>query len=255
MKTFALIGGSGLDKFELFDDFEQIRVQTPYDESPVDITKGTVQGLEVAFLSRHGVQVKRPPHMINFRANIWALSTFEPDSIIALASVGCIDSEHRPGMIAIPDQILDYTSGRETSYNTGLEESINFIDFTYPFDMNLKETIVKSGDEMDMDFIDGGVYACTQGPRLETAAEIDRLGRDGAHYVGMTLMPEACLAKELNLPYAAICQLVNFAAGRGDSKERVALEETQATLKETTEASVKLALQTFKNRLASKVVA
>lgn len=255
MKTFALIGGSGLDKLQLFDDSEQVLVQTPYDKNPVEVTKGTVQGLEVIFLSRHGVKIKRPPHMINFRANIWALSTFEPDSVVALASVGCIDPEHKPGMIAIPDQILDYTSGRETSYNTGLEETINFIDFTYPFDMDLKEVIVEAGDELDMDFIDGGVYACTQGPRLETAAEIDRFDRDGAHYVGMTLMPEACLARELNLPYAAICQLVNYAAGRGDSKEKIKLEDTLGILKETTEVSVKLALQTFKKRQSPMVAA
>lgn len=248
MKTFVLIGGSGLDKFGLFEDSEQIQVKTPYDGKPVEVTRGTVEGLDVVFLSRHGVRVKRPPHMINFRANVWALSMFEPDSIIALASVGCIDPEHQPGLIAIPDQILDYTSGRETSYNTGLEETINFIDFTYPFDMDLKEAIVKAADDLDMDFVDGGVYACTQGPRLETAAEIDRFQRDGAHYVGMTLMPEACLAKELNLPYAAICQLVNYAAGRGDSKDKIEIDKTVDILRDTTDRSVKIALQVFKDR-------
>lgn len=248
MKTFVLIGGSGLDKFGLFEDSEQIQVKTPYDGKPVEVTRGTVEGLDVVFLSRHGVKVKRPPHMINFRANVWALSMFEPDAIIALASVGCIDPEHQPGLIAIPDQILDYTSGRETSYNTGLEETINFIDFTYPFDMDLKEAIVKAADDLDMDFVDGGVYACTQGPRLETAAEIDRFQRDGAHYVGMTLMPEACLAKELNLPYAAICQLVNYAAGRGDSKDKIEIDKTVDILRDTTDRSVKIALQVFKDR-------
>ena len=153
----------------------------------------------------------------------------------------------RSGAIAVPDQIIDYTWGRETSYNTGKEKFINFIDFTYPFDMDLREAIVDASEELDLPIIDGGTYACTQGPRLETAAEVDRIDNDGGHYVGMMLMPEACLARELNLKYAAICQIVNTAAGRGSSEKGIVLADTKEALTKATKESVDLALTTFRS--------
>ena len=153
--------------------------------------------------------------------------------------------EYDIGAIAVPDQIIDYTWGRETSYNTGKEKFINFIDFTYPFDMDLREAIVDASEELDLPIIDGGTYACTQGPRLETAAEVDRIDNDGGHYVGMTLMPESCLARELNLKYAAICQIVNTAAGRGASEKGIVLDDTKEALTKATKESVNLALATF----------
>lgn len=246
MSSFALIGGSGLDQLSVLEGKVIEKIDTPYGKEPVEISRGTIDGLNIVFLSRHGTLEKKPPHMINYRANIWALAQFKPKAVIALASVGAVLPEDDIGAIAIPDQILDYTWGRETSYNTGKERSINFIDFTYPFDMDLREKIVEASEELDLPIIDGGTYAATQGPRLETAAEIDRIDRDGGHYVGMTLMPEACLAKEIGLSYAAICQIVNTAAGRGASEHGIVLKDTVQALEKATAESVKLAMETFR---------
>lgn len=247
MPNFALIGGSGLDHLPLLEGKVIEKIDTPYGKEPVEVSRGFIDGLNVVFLSRHGTTEKKPPHMINYRANIWALSQFKPEAVIALASVGAVLPEDDIGAIAIPDQILDYTWGRETSYNTGKESFINFIDFTYPFDETLREAIVAASEEMHLPIIDGGTYACTQGPRLETAAEVDRIDNDGGHYVGMTLMPEACLARELNLKYAAICQIVNTAAGRGNSEHGIDLAGTKDALTKATKQSVGLALETFKS--------
>ena len=217
MANFALIGGSGLDQLSLLEGKVIEKIDTPYGKEPVEICRGVIDGLNIVFLSRHGTTEKKPPHMINYRANIWALSQFEPKA------------------------------GRETSYNSGKEKFINFIDFTYPFDMDLREAIVDASEELDLPIIDGGTYACTQGPRLETAAEVDRIDNDGGHYVGMTLMPESCLARELNLKYAAICQIVNTAAGRGASEKGIVLDDTKEALTKATKESVNLALATFRS--------
>ena len=247
MANFALIGGSGLDQLSLLEGKVIEKIDTPYGKEPLEICRGVIDGLNIVFLSRHGTTEKKPPHMINYRANIWALAQFEPKAVIALASVGAVLPEDDIGAIAVPDQIIDYTWGRETSYNTGKEKFINFIDFTYPFDMDLREAIVDASEELDLPIIDGGTYACTQGPRLETAAEVDRIDNDGGHYVGMTLMPEACLARELNLKYAAICQIVNTAAGRGSSEKGIVLADTKEALTKATKESVDLALTTFRS--------
>lgn len=223
MANFALIGGSGLDQLSLLEGKVIEKIDTPYGKEPVEICRGVIDGLNIVFLSRHGTTEKKPPHMINYRANIWALSQFEPKAVIALASVGAVLPEDDIGAIAVPDQIIDYTWGRETSYNTGKEKFINFIDFTYPFDMDLREAIVDASEELDLPIIDGG------------------------HYVGMTLMPESCLARELNLKYAAICQIVNTAAGRGASEKGIVLDDTKEALTKATKESVNLALATFRS--------
>lgn len=243
--VYALIGGSRLDHLSRLEGRMIDRIDTPYGKGPVELTRGRIDDLEVVFLSRHGIKEKKPPHMINYRANIWALSMFKPKAVIALASVGAVLVEDEIGTVAIPDQIIDYTWGRETSYNSGKESFINFIDFTYPFDMDLRDEIVRTADSMNLPIVDGGTYAVTQGPRLETAAEIDRIDRDGGHYVGMTLMPEACLAKELNLSYAAICQVVNPAAGRGASANSVEIASNDEDLNKVTDQCVDLAIKTF----------
>lgn len=246
-KYVALIGGSLLDHLPGLEGTVIEKIDTPYGDEPVEISRGAIGDLNIVFLSRHGTKEKKPPHMINYRANIWALSTFEPIAVIALASVGAVLTEDEVGTIAIPDQIIDYTWGRESSYNTGKEASIRFIDFTYPFNEALREKIVEAADSLDMPIIDGGTYAVTQGPRLETAAEVDRIDRDGGHYIGMTLMPEACLAKELDLPYAAICQVVNAAAGRGASEEKICLQDHDKGIEKVTRECVELAVATFKS--------
>lgn len=247
MSKFVIIGGSGLDNLKSLEVKKEAVVQTPYGSTSSRLVEGTVNGLEVAFLSRHGNETKCPPHMVNYRANLWAIAQLNPQAVVAFASVGGIVNEDIPGTLSVPDQILDYTYGREQSFNDGTKEIVNYIDFTFPFDKDLREKLLDAAEALDIPIIDGGTYACTQGPRLETAAEIDKLEKDGAHYVGMTLMPEAALARELNLKYAAICQVVNPAAGRGSSSEGIDLGKMTAVLEKATEESLQIALEAFRN--------
>ena len=245
MSKFVIIGGSGLDNLQL-EEAQGSVVDTPYGKTSARLVEGTIDGLDVAFLSRHGNEIKRPPHMINYRANIWAIAQLKPAAVVALASVGGIVAEDTPGTVAIPDQILDYTYGREQSYNQGDKPTVNYIDFTFPFNMDLRDELLEAALDAHIDVVDGGTYAATQGPRLETAAEIDKIERDGGHYVGMTLMPEAALARELGLSYAAICQIVNPAAGRGSSSEAIDLEAMAKVIGKATDESVQIALAAFK---------
>ncbi|MCD8339732.1 MAG: S-methyl-5'-thioinosine phosphorylase [Burkholderiales bacterium] len=245
MKTFAVIGGSGATKPDFLEGSVIEKVETPWGDPSSEIIRGRYEGMEIVYLPRHGRTIKKPPHMINYRANIWALAQYNPEAIVALCSVGGIVEDDVPGTIAIPDQILDFTWGRETSYNTGETEEINFIDFTNPFDDDLRDSLLDAAEELDIEVIDGGTYACMQGPRLETSAEIEKLSRDGAHYVGMTMMPEAALARELKLPYAALLQVVNPAAGVGDSENAVDLEAAGTILETAYKDSIDIALKAF----------
>lgn len=173
--------------------------------------------LEVAFLARHGQHHDLLPHEINYRANLQALQTARVDCVLATHTVGGIDPNVRVGALVIPQQMLDYTHGRAATF--GGAGNIIHVDFTQPFDAALRTALLAAGKAAGLELVDGGVYACTQGPRLETAAEVDRLERDGASLIGMTAMPEAVLARELGLPFASISLVVNAAAGRGDFDE------------------------------------
>jgi purine nucleoside phosphorylase len=170
----------------------------------------------VLSIARHGDGHALPPHIINYRANVVALKILGATSIIALNTVGVITSVRQPGQIAVPDQLLDYTWGRQQTIYDGRRGIVDHIDFTQPFSAEVRQGILNAAASAGVDCYDGGVYATTQGPRLETAAEIDRLERDGADYVGMTAMPEAAIAREVGLDYACIALVVNQAAGRGD---------------------------------------
>jgi 5'-methylthioadenosine phosphorylase len=176
------------------------------------------------FLARHGYGHTIPPHEVNYRANLWALYEQGAKRVIAVASVGGIRADLIPGEIVIPDQIIDYTYGRPFTYFDGRERPVTHIDFTLPYSPVLRTQILTAAEKANVKCFDGGVYAATQGPRLETKAEINRLERDGADMVGMTGMPEAALARELGLSYAAIAVVVNYAAGRGDSLNGIHLD-------------------------------
>ena len=167
-------------------------------------------------IARHGAEHNIPPHLINYRANIAALAAVGINRIIGLNTVGGVTSLREPGQIGIPEQILDYTWGREHTFFTGGEAGVQHIEFTEPFSAELRRELNAAAAAAGVDCHDGGVYAATQGPRLETAAEVDRLERDGADYLGMTGMPEASLAAELGLEYACFVLVVNKAAGRGE---------------------------------------
>ncbi|MEZ5491809.1 MAG: S-methyl-5'-thioinosine phosphorylase [Gammaproteobacteria bacterium] len=217
----AVIGGSGLSRLDSLTSVSSATYRTPFADSEVEILNGFLEGYPVAFLPRHGAQHHLPPHRINYRANLWALKEHGVNDIVAVNAVGGINPQLSPGTLAIPDQLIDYTYGRDhTFYEENLEEVVH-IDFTHPYSKRLRHLLVIAVEqeqlEMDEDEnklpLTRGVYGCVQGPRLETAAEINRLRRDGCDMVGMTGMPEAALARELGLQYACLALSVNRAAG------------------------------------------
>lgn len=229
----AIIGGSGMNKLSDLEVTHRQIVRTPYGEPSSPLIFGKISGQDVVFLSRHGQGHTIPPHAVNYRANIWALRSLQVNRVIAVASVGGIRADLIPGKIVIPDQILDYTYGREFTYFDETDKTVTYTDFTWPYCLAQRTNILKAAHRACETVIDGGVYAATQGPRLETAAEINRLERDGADMVGMTGMPEAILAKELGLSYATIAAVANHAAGRGNSTEAIPLEAVYAILEKS----------------------
>ncbi len=224
----AIIGGTGLDQLENIKITHRQVIRTPYGEPSGALTFGTINDHEVIFLARHGYGNTIPPHEVNYRANLWALYEQGVKRVISVASVGGIRADLKPGVVVVPDQIIDYTHGRPFTYVDGRERPVSHIDFTHPYSLELRQQILTAATLAKESCVDGGVYAATQGPRLETAAEVNRLERDGADMVGMTGMPEAALARELGLRYAAIAVVVNYAAGRGTSHDSVHLETINA---------------------------
>lgn len=213
--NFAVIIGSGFES--LAGEGPGHRVATRFGEASAPIHTVAIEGRPVLSLARHGDDHSIPPHAINYRANLAALQELGADSVIALNTVGVVSTIRQSGEIAVPDQILDYTWGRQHTIFDGADGVVEHIDFTAPFSADLRAELLAAAGAAGLDCFDGGVYAATQGPRLETAAEVDRLERDGADYVGMTAMPEAAIALELGLRYACLALIVNRAAGRGDT--------------------------------------
>lgn len=205
-------------------------MRTPYGEPSSPLTFGEINDNKVVFLARHGYGHTIPPHAVNYRANLWALQSSNLSRVISVASVGGIRADFTPGVIAIPDQIIDYTHGRKYTYYEGIDRPVTHIDFTEPYCPIMRKCLLEAAKRADENVTDGGVYGATQGPRLETAAEINRLERDGADMVGMTGMPEAALAKELGLCYATIAVVANHAAGRETSAHAIRLEDAHAVL-------------------------
>lgn len=220
----GIIGGTGLTQLANLEVVRRQIVRTPYGDASQPLVFGKVGGYDVVFLARHGGGHTIPPHAINYRANIWALHSVGVTCLLAVATVGSIDTAVLPGDIVLPHQIIDYTNGRDSSYCDGIERPVKHIDFTRPYTEFLRTICKQAAANIEQAIHDGGVYACSQGPRLETAAEIDRFERDGADLVGMTGMPEAALARELDMHYAAICPVANHAAGRGESEEKIQYE-------------------------------
>jgi 5'-methylthioinosine phosphorylase len=220
----AIIGGTGLTQLANLKITHRQVMRTPYGEPSGPMTFGTINQHEVMFLARHGYGHTIPPHEVNYRANLWALRDQGATRVIAATSVGGIRADLVPGALVVPDQLIDYTYGREFTYFDGKDKAVTHIDFTLPYNEKLRLQILAAAERAGERCVAGGVHAVMQGPRLETAAEVNRLERDGADMVGMTGMPEAALARELGLAYATIAVVVNFAAGRGNSRERIPLE-------------------------------
>jgi 5'-methylthioinosine phosphorylase len=227
----AVIGGSGVVGSAVFEMTRRAIARTPYGEPSGPINFGLIAGKEAAFIARHGPGHIHPPHRVNYRANVWALKDAGAHAVISIAAVGGISDDAAPGTIVIPDQIIDYTYGREHTYFDGGDRQVRHIDFTLPYDRALRSTILAAAANAGETVVKRGTYAATQGPRLETMAEINRLAGDGATLVGMTGMPEAALARELDLPYAHICVVANWAAGRGDSHSGISHDAIEATMR------------------------
>jgi len=226
----AIIGGSGLSQLSSMADMRPKVVRTPYGEPSGALTFGSIRGLDVVFLARHGYGHTIAPHEVNYRANLWSLKEENVAGVVSVASVGGIRKDLGPGTLLLPDQVIDYTWGRRSTFFEGASSQVTHIDFTEPYSEALRRRILEAARACGEKVFERGTYAASQGPRLETAAEINRMERDGADVVGMTGMPEAALARELGLDYAALAVSANFAAGRGDSAHAVALERIEAVL-------------------------
>ena len=226
----TVIGGSGLSRLDMLEDVRRQVFATAYGEPSAPLTFGRIRGGEVLFLARHGDAHGIPPHQINYRANIRALKDAGATAVLSVAAVGGIRREFGPGTLVVPHQIIDYTWGRGATFFEAPGAGVTHIDFTEPYAAALRERILAAARACGEPVAARGVYAATQGPRLETAAEIDRLERDGADLVGMTGMPEAALAREAGLEYAAIALVANHAAGRGDSAHAISLHKIEQVL-------------------------
>jgi len=227
----AIIGGSGLTQLANLNISRREVARTPYGDPSGALTFGSIGGQQVVFIARHGYGHTIPPHLVNYRANIWALAKVaKADRIVSVASVGGIRADLSPGVVVVPHQIIDYTHGRNGSFFEGGDSQVVHVDCTHPYDASLREQLLQSGVRCGEHLFDGAVYAATQGPRLETAAEINRLERDGAEIVGMTGMPEAVLARELGTPYAAVCVVANWAAGRVSSLDGISFDAIEQVL-------------------------
>jgi 5'-methylthioadenosine phosphorylase/5'-methylthioinosine phosphorylase len=228
MSQLAIIGGTGLTRLAHLEIERRERVSTPYGEPSAALVFGRLHEQEMVFLARHGDPHINPPHKVNYRANLWALKHVGVTSVLAVAAVGGIRADMIPGRLVMPDQIIDYTYGRAHTFFEDDLEHVTHIDFTRPYSQWLREKVLTAAKVAGIAVIDGGVYGCTQGPRLETAAEIVRLERDGCDLVGMTGMPEAALARELDLDYACCAVVANWAAGKQAGE--ITLVEIEANL-------------------------
>jgi 5'-deoxy-5'-methylthioadenosine phosphorylase len=219
----AIIGGSGLTRLSTLAVAHREVVRTPYGEPSSALLFGQIAGRDTLFLARHGHGHTIPPHQVNYRANVWAVKARGATAILAVASVGGIRGV-APGELVLPHQLIDYTHNREASFFDGGDRRVVHVDFTHPYSPALRDKCLTAARQAGIALVDGGVYGAVSGPRLETAAEIDRLERDGATLVGMTGMPEAALAREQELPYVAIAVVVNHAAGRGESAQAISMD-------------------------------
>lgn len=215
--NLAIIGGTGLTSLDGLEITDREVVDTPWGEPSAPIVHGNLAGRAVAFLPRHGSPHRIPPHKVNYRANIWALKHIGIERIVAVAAVGGIHSAFAPAALAIPDQIVDYTWSRGHTFHEDDLDHVVHVDFTEPYCPELRTALIQAAEDAGVDVLDWGTYGASQGPRLESAAEIDKLERDGCHLVGMTGMPEASLAREAALRYAHVAVVVNAAAGRGEA--------------------------------------
>ncbi len=223
----AVIGGTGLYKLASLEGAEAVSGDTPYGAPSGPIRVGHIAGKRVAFLARHGEGHSLPPHRVNYRANLWRLRDLGAQRVLAVNTVGGITERFGPRVLALPDQLIDYTWGRTSSFWDGEGGEVLHVDFGDPYTPSLRRAVLAAAAKSGTALVDGGCYGATQGPRLETKAEIARMRRDGCDLVGMTGMPEAGLARELGLDYACLAVVANWAAGCS-ADEEITLAEVLA---------------------------
>lgn len=228
MTRLGIIGGTGLTSLQGLEITRKTVVHTRYGEPSAPLSYGVLHGKDVVFLPRHGAAHTIPPHKINYCANIHALKEAGVTDIIAVAAVGGIGEGMGPGALILPDQIIDYTWGRKSTFFEDNNGAVTHVDFTWPYHLPLRKRMLDSAAELGIHILDGGVYGATQGPRLESAAEIRRMERDGCTVVGMTGMPEAALAREAELNYVCCAVSANWAAGKSD--EEITMEKIEQAL-------------------------
>jgi 5'-deoxy-5'-methylthioadenosine phosphorylase len=250
MTLVAIIGGSGLTNLNNLRITRREVVRSPYGEPSAPMVYGELAGREVAFLPRHGAGHTIPPHAVNYRANIWAIQRSGVTYVIAVNAVGGISNGYlEPGTLVIPDQIVDYTWGREHTFFGGENKTVTHVDFTEPYDEGLRQTLISAARSAKLKVVEKGTYAATQGPRFESIGEIRRLEKDGCDIVGMTGMPEAGLARELKLCYACVALVVNPAAGKVEGV--IELKDIMQHL-DSGMAKVRLLLEHAISQLATK---
>lgn len=226
--TLALIGGTGLT--ELQEPHESLDIETPYGAPSAPIRIVATEPLRLLFLPRHGNPHRFPPHRVNYRANLWALREAGASRVLAVYAVGGLHEPYAPAALAAPDQLIDYTWGREHSYSDSEDVPLVHVDFSWPYEGALRRSLLEAARDASIPLVDGGCIGVFQGPRLESAAEIERARRDGCDLAGMTALPEAGLARELGLDYAGIAVVSNWGAGVSD--ERLSEDDIAETLRE-----------------------
>jgi 5'-methylthioinosine phosphorylase len=244
--TLALVGGTGLTELE--EDAEALDIDTPYGLPSAPIRVIETDPLRLLFLPRHGSPHRFPPHLVNYRANMWALKEAGAGQVLAVSAVGGITNGYGPGSLAAPDQLIDYSWGREHSYSDSEHVPLVHVDFTNPYEGPLRRALLQSADRIGLELVDGGCIGVFQGPRLESAAEIEKARRDGCDMAGMTSLPEAGLARELGLDYAGIAVVSNWGAGVSD--DLISEDDIAETLREPmgrVRALLKALVQTLSN--------
>ena len=224
MSKLAIIGGSAIPQLKSFVVKKQERIETPYGETSAPLLHGVYAGRDIIFLYRHGEGRTTAPHKINYRANIWALKNNQVDNVISLALVGGIRADMTPGHFVFPDQLIDYTHGRPSTFFENDFNISRHLDFNYPYSTALHKVFVNAAQKLNLAYSDDAIYGVVQGPRFETIAEVNRLEKDGCDIIGMTAMPEAVLAAELEMNYASIAIVGTKVAGRSDGV-RVDIDE------------------------------
>ena len=240
----AIIGGSLLGNIKNLSRVAEEQIKTPFGQPSDTFVSGTIGDVEVVYFNRHGSEHHLAPHQINYRANMFVLRLLEVTDVIAITAVGGITEKMSPMAWVVPDQIIDYSYGRMQTYNDGNDKEVKHIDFSYPFEQSLREKLQAAVAMENIECIAQATYGVTQGPRLETIAEIKRMQNDGCDIVGMTAMPEAALARELDMNYATLSLVVNWAAGKADApgqeSEIISMEEIKQRINEGNEISEKL---------------